>query len=182
MSPVMTHMPAALGKGKDPGIKVVCRSSTTTCLGTAAASAGLRNKPVVENPERISIKFCIPEMGVSSLEPFLIFCFFNLTTNDEFCTKQGFMVQELNVATSIAAWSINCLTHPPLFLLSYPGTALWARIYTSFSHCKSLINEIEWLESLQESINAKACSREENKSLLKYFPRNLQNPRETSKK
>lgn len=112
----------------------------------------------------------------------MIFCFLNLTTNDEFCSMQGFMVQVLNVATSIAAWPINCLTYTLLCLLSYLGTALWARICTSFSHCKQLINKIEWLWSLQENINAKACSREENKSLLKYFPRNLQNPRETWKK
>lgn len=57
MSPVMTDMPATSGKGKDPGIKEVCGSSTTMCLVTAAASAGLQNKPVTENPERILTKF-----------------------------------------------------------------------------------------------------------------------------
>lgn len=56
MPPVVTDMPAALGKGKDSGIKEVCGSSITTCLGTAAASAGLQNKPVTENPERLSNK------------------------------------------------------------------------------------------------------------------------------
>lgn len=42
------------------------------------------------------------------------------------------MVRVLNVAASIATLSINCLTYKPLCFLSYTGTALWERTYTSF--------------------------------------------------
>lgn len=42
------------------------------------------------------------------------------------------MVSVLNAAASIAALTINYLTYPPLCFLSYTGTVLWERIYTSF--------------------------------------------------